>query len=169
MLFNPETGVAILPIECTSLAMLPRSREHCGKVLTLKSEFHITIIGSQLARKLLARLGETEYRVQLDEIASQIDWHWRLESLFYHVVKPKTRSLSDGSTEIIHAESIIQMATVDGIDDFYDRLSIIAVERLIPPPTHVTLYVYGDLQGIGIADRQDLMKYTSILPNISGR
>jgi hypothetical protein len=158
----------ILPIEIDRFTILPPFQTQQGTLLTLKTEFHITIIGSQLGRKLLARLGKVEYQARLTQIAKTIDWDWTFQSEFYHLVKPKTVTLPDGSTEILEAQSIIQMATVAGINDFYAEISILVAERLIPPPTHVTLYVYGDVQGIGITSQDDMMRYACLLPNSIG-
>jgi hypothetical protein len=174
MIFNFETGVMILPIDLDRFTILPPFQTQQDTLLTLKTEFHITIIGSQLARKLLVKLGTVEYQARLTQIAKTIDWNWTFQSEFYHLVKPKTVTLPDGSTEILEAQSIIQMATVAGINDFYEEISILVAERLveerlIPPPTHVTLYVYGDIQGIGIASQDDMMRYACLLPNLIGR
>jgi hypothetical protein len=158
----------IFSIDPDLFTILPPFQSLFGKLLTLKTEFHITIVGSQLARKLLVRLGSTEYQARLTQIASSIDWDWTFHSEFYHLVKPKTVTLSDGSIEILDAQSIIQMATVAGIEDFYAQISIVMGERLVPPPTHVTLYVYGDLQGIGISSQDDMMRYAALLPDIIG-
>jgi hypothetical protein len=167
MIFNFETGVMILPIPDWSTILAP-FQTHQGTLLTLKTEFHITIIGSELARKLLVRLGTVEYQASLTQIAKTIDWDWTFQSEFYHLVKPKIVTLPDGSTEICEAQSIIQMATVAGINDFYAEISMLVDERLVPPPTHVTLYVYGDIQGIGIASQDDMMRYACLLPDIIG-
>jgi hypothetical protein len=157
----------ILPIPDWSTILAP-FQTHQGTLLTLKTEFHITIIGSELARKLLVRLGTVEYQASLTQIAKTIDWDWTFQSEFYHLVKPKIVTLPDGSTEICEAQSIIQMATVAGINDFYAEISMLVDERLVPPPTHVTLYVYGDIQGIGIASQDDMMRYACLLPDIIG-
>jgi hypothetical protein len=168
MIFNFETGVMILPIDSDRFTILAPFQTEQGTLLTLKTEFHITIIGSQLGRKLLVRLGTVEYQARLTQIAKTIDWDWTFQSKFYHLVKPKTVTLPDGSTEILEAQSIIQMATVAGINDFYAEISMLVSERLLPPPTHVTLYVYGDIQGIGIASQDDMMRYACLLPNSIG-
>jgi hypothetical protein len=168
MIFNFETGVMIWPIDPDLFTILPPFQTQQDTLLTLKTEFHITIIGSQLARKLLVRLGTVEYQSRLNQIARTIDWDWTFQSEFYHLVKPKTVTLPNGSTEIFDAQSIIQMATVAGIKDFYEEISILIAERLVPPPTHVTLYVDGDLQGIGISSQDDMMRYAALLPDIIG-
>jgi hypothetical protein len=167
MQYNLETGVTILPITSDRLAMLSVNREYQGKIFSLKSEFHITIIGSRLGQKLLAKLGNLEYQPRLSQMVNSIDWQWTLKPEFYHLAKEKIASLDNSIAgigekplETIQAESIIQMVVIPGINVLYRQLSFWLEEQLIPPPTHVTLYVYGDLCGIGIADRADLNRYT---------
>jgi hypothetical protein len=167
MEYDLETGVTILPITNDRLSMLPPNREFQGKIFMLKSEFHITIVGSRLGQKLLTKLGKLEYRSQLSSIVDSSDWSWELMPEFYHLAKQKVAPVADISAETpgnlpetIQAESIIQMAVVAGIDALYRQFSLWLNKSLVPPPTHVTLYVYGDLRGIGIADRSDLIRYT---------
>lgn len=167
MHYDLATGVTILPINSDRLAMLPESQTCQGKIFSVKSEFHITIIGSRLGQKLRAKLDRQEYQPRLSQMANSIDWQWTLKPEFYHLAKPTIVRSPDASPgtgdkpfETIQAESIIQMAVVPGIDILYRQLSLLLEEQLMPPPTHVTLYVYGDMRGIGIADRDDLNRYT---------
>jgi hypothetical protein len=161
MLYALESGVVTLPINKDRLTNLPHMLAVSDRLFSIKSEFHITIIGSKLGQKLLRSIGEMEYQDCLSQIAAEIDWQWTFDEKYYHVIKPQ-RELSDTEEEtfeVIQSESIIQLVVLPGIDRFYQRLSSLLRKQPISPPAHVTLYVYGNLRGIGIADREVLDQY----------
>ncbi len=161
MLYDLESGVVTLPISNDRLTTLPHSLAVGDRLFSIKSEFHITIIGSKLGQKLLRSIGEMEYRDCLSQIAARIDWQWTFEEKYYHLIKPNLElsQTEEETCEVIQSESIIQLVVLPGVDRFYQQLSSLLSKQVISPPAHVTLYVYGNLRGIGIADREILNQY----------
>ena len=63
--------------------------------------------------------------------------------------------------QVVHAESIIVMVEVPGIRRFYREIGRILGREIEVPPTHVTLYTYGGLCGIGLPTQEDFERYVT--------
>ncbi len=163
--YDLESGIVALQIDNARFVNLRRSLAVGDRVFDRKSEFHITIIGSRLGQKLLSYWERAEdlsaYSEQLSRLAAEVDWEWRFEPQYYHVVKsqPEPSDRDEGRYEILQSASIIQMVSLPGIDRCYQQLSSWLGKRQVPPALHVTLYVSGNPRGIGIADRDELNRY----------
>jgi hypothetical protein len=144
--FDAESGHVLLQLRKEDVGLEPRRVEFEGKTFQPKDEVHITIVGSSLGAELAERLEQKaglaeEVRAAIEETP----WSYRLLDEWHHVVR------EEGVDDKPYAESIIRMAEVPAIEDFYDRLRSLTGLQIEPRPTHVTLYIYEDDHGIGIA------------------
>jgi hypothetical protein len=116
-----------------------------GKTFYPKDEVHITILGSYRGPQLEERLQQhPELRQRVQSAIEETEWSYQLEDKWYHVVREAGQ---DGKA---YAESIIRMAEVPQLDQFYRRLETITGIEAQPRPAHVTLYIHDDSHGIGI-------------------
>jgi len=129
-----------------------------------KSEFHITIIGNKNGEKIKESIAhlEPENKEQLlgriERLISNTKWEdYSLLDIACKV--SKDYSYSD---VIDKRDAIIQMASVNKIKDFYDKLSLILLITLEYPFEHVTLMTRGlgekFMLGIGIESETDFHK-----------
>lgn len=124
--------------------------------LGAKSEFHITIIGSRTGEKIkghLAELGEAKRQGRWEQIVAfgkQIDWEVELIEEYYYIEKVYEIEVEAGEevsqTEGVEIKretrrSIIQMAKIRGINEFYSSLNNLLGTNFEPQsPAHVTLF-----------------------------
>jgi len=123
-----------------------------GRSLQRKPEFHLTVIGSRLGRRLLAWIDAG----RLDEAALAAlfeagDWSLRPRPRCYLLSRP---AAGRGGRQV----SVVQMVDVPQLAAFYRQL-----RRLLPrsaavptPPPHITLYTRNGPQGIGLRSEQAL-------------
>ena len=149
--FDEESGTFLLQLRPDDVGLANEAVEFQGKRFQPKDEVHITIIGTDLGERLKAAMErdptiEPQLRQQIDET----DWSYQLQDRWYHVVQEAEDDDEDG-----REESIIRMAGVAGVADFYERLSQMLAVELEVPPTHVTLYTYNNAHGIGVANQAE--------------
>lgn len=144
--FDTESGHILLQLRKADVGLEPAPVEFEGKTFQPKDEVHITIIGSSLGAELAGLFDE--YPDLVEEVREALDdtpWSYRLKDEWYHVLR------EEGVDDKPYAESIIRMAEVPAIESFYERLRALTGLEIAPRPAHVTLYIYADDQGIGVA------------------
>lgn len=110
-----------------------------------KRELHVTIVGKALGARLVAREAEVA------ALFEPLDWRFARTHRLVHL-----RRDVDGTTEQALVERIEQPAMAA----FHHALSRLLGDALPVPPPHVTLYVSGTNDGIGLPDEQALARWT---------
>lgn len=130
-------GAALLHM--TRPAGLPEVMELFAGTWRLKSEFHVTLVGSSAVRGLPKANLEGIVR----NAARGIEFDVALRDEYWRVVEGDTRTL-------------IQMCDVAGEAGFFSRLDEALGVPVARPPFHVTLYTMKNARGISVATETDL-------------
>jgi HAD superfamily hydrolase (TIGR01662 family) len=121
---------------------IARPVRYRGEVFQPKSELHITILSQGTAEKTRQYLqSDTDGEQKIRSLIASSEWAYRQQDKYFYV-KDEAGN-----------ESIIQMATVPGLEQFLRQMERLSGESLEWPPTHVTLYTRGDPKGIGLPDQ----------------
>ncbi|MBT4251528.1 hypothetical protein HOD82_04180 [bacterium] len=164
VIFSRDDSILLLDVSPENIN-LERVRNFAKeKGLFEKKEFHFTIIGSKTTDEILKKIKEGERENVLNEIedlSKSIDWEARLRDEVYYIKK----EYPERKNEI--RESIIQIAKIRGLEDFYKKLQkLIGIEFEIPLP-HVTIFSNSTnpekrLRGIGIYSEKQFRKMNPI-------
>lgn len=111
-----------------------------------KRELHVTVVGKALGARLRERCDEGEVAAAF---AAQ-DWSFQRTRCLLHL-----RRVVDGATE----QSLIERIAQPAMAMFHAVLSRLLGEALPVPPPHVTLYVAGTDEGIGLPDEAALARW----------
>ena len=121
-----------------------------GKTFDPKPELHVTLVGKDLGEKIAAKVKAAPGLAErLQGLAREASLLVGQPGKLHHASAEKT----DKNDQPLHAESIIQMVEVPGLETFCQRLKELTGELVEIPPTHVTLYTLGDPDGIGLPDK----------------
>lgn len=153
-----ESHTLVAPVSFDRFA-LAGSVEVAGARLVRKVELHVTVIGSELGKKLdEAILKNPAITGVFDELIAAANFDWTL---------PSPPSIWHLHADLPHAlDTVVVLVDMPGIADFYAacaaRLTRLAPELVpwLPPPTHVTLYT-SDPQGkagIGVSQPDELAR-----------
>lgn len=123
-----------------------------GVAFEPKRERHVTVVG----RALGARLGEAIAagrfaEADLAHAFEALDWTHDDTDAYVWLAKDK-----DG----VRAESIVELVAMPAMTAFHFALGRKLGEALAPPPPHVTRWVRGDPEGIGVPDEATLAALT---------
>jgi hypothetical protein len=153
-----EVGRILLPLPPGDFRTYSPVVEIAGRTFDPKAEYHITLVGSDLAASIAASPGGSGRLIELlAEVSAWPPWRYRLLDEYVHVRKVEGELTN---------ESVIVMAEVEQAAEFYDALERLALAPLPRPPLHVTLYTYGDERGIGLPTLEALKQRTvSRLPH----
>lgn len=156
LLFDSEKLTLLLnvfknAVNASALAELAKQQG-----LLLKSEFHITIIGSDTGEAINEKLSQcsdqqkAETILKIKELADSINWQLVAKPEYYYITKeyaddqnPETR------------KSYVQLFDLIGLTEFYERLNKLLGLNLVVPLPHVTIFTTStnpqkQLRGIGI-------------------
>lgn len=136
--------------------------------LSLKSEFHISIVVSDNARRvhdLLEEFQQFNETVQnLETLAKAQDWSYeRLGRYSLHEeIYTRERLMETGKSDVPpHVRrAIVERVHVPGIEKYYHGLSALLGSSFEVPMTHITLYSWSDFaplefRGISILKEED--------------
>ena len=161
--FSSESATLILNIDSQipNLGIKRKEAEQLG--LLEKNEFHLTVIGYDTGDEILSAisdLSEKEKEEKINEISKlseSIEWEAVLKNDFYYICKDYNYpDEDDPEVEISEKrESIVQIAEINGMDEFYQKLNLLLDKQFKVPLSHITLYTNSDredrkLTGIGI-------------------
>ena len=142
--FDPDTGYCLLQLSKEEVGLGDEAVTYQGKSFQPKDEVHITILGSRVADEIAEQIADRpSLGERLREAIEGAGWRYTLRDEWYHVVREED--------DEAYAESIVRMADVPPLDDFYRQVEELAGVEIPPRPAHVTLYVLHDAGGIGIA------------------
>jgi len=166
--FDEGLGTLLIHLNKEDIGLSDERVQFHDKVFEPKEEVHITIIGKSLGRQL-KEAGEEDPLIgsQIRQAIAETDWSYKVTDKMYHVSKDKQKRGPQGDLQFVHAESIILMVDVVGIQNFYEKLDRIIQMELEAPPTHITLYTYGDPVGIGLASQAEFREFVTreVLPD----
>lgn len=141
--FNEENGFLLLRLSKDDVGLGDEPVTYLGKTFSAKDEVHITIFGSRLGEELATAMdADPSLHPRLQATIAQTAWHYELHDEWYHV--------ADGEEE-----TIIRMAGVPPLADFYRQIADLAGVVIPARPTHITLYTYNNHEGIGIATEEE--------------
>jgi hypothetical protein len=126
-----------------------------GLRLQPKRELHVTLIGGRLAERLRASLRDPYLTAAVRTLYEAHDWHFATSGEYRLLRKPARRD--DGRFGATH--SVIALLTMPAMAAFHHGLGRLLGTQLPLPPPHVTLYVEGRAQGIGVRSPSALRGY----------
>jgi hypothetical protein len=146
-IYNYADGHTILVIQVVP-GTLPDSIHIEGLTLKLKSEFHITLVSSGRIAQLL----DPGRAVELEaEIAQAFQSFIQKQPLENYEVFHSFRFVQRGDRK-----TIIAMASVDHLEDFFTELREKYQKDIPSQPTHTTLYTLQPDQAIGLLSDNEL-------------
>ncbi len=139
--FDEQTGFLMVKLDKDCFGFVDDDFVFKNETYQPKKELHITILSQGAAEQVHTTIDRIPARLrQIRELVQETDWSYRKFQRFYHVQDEQGN------------QSIIQMVAVPGLGQFLDDLKQITQEKIAEPPTHVTLYVHGDPDGISLPD-----------------
>ena len=118
-----------------------------------KRELHVTLVGRQLGRELLAAAAAG--RIDVDAVRRAFeshDWRWTRTGRLSLLEAPPSRRGGP------HRHSLIEHVELPAMARFHAALGGLLGRPLPVPPPHVTLYVSGTRRGIGLPDPATLAR-----------
>jgi hypothetical protein len=145
------TGALLLPLD--PVAMQPPSASRVrlgGHWLRRKDEFHVTVLTRALGPQLRALLDEPALQMTLASL------DWRVERLHQYDLLNKLKPSANGA---VACYSVIEHVHVPGMAALYAAIAERVPDFPACPPPHVTHYVLGDANGIGVPDAASLQAF----------
>jgi len=152
--FNDE-GTVIIELPQKSIRPEKMSIEVSGKLFTVKDEFHVTLIGTQLGLILLDKIKQdAAVETLLKKTFESIDWTYGQSGPVHMLSRKKGRNVQ---------KSIIILIDMPGVTEFYQRVNILGLIDAETPvqPAHITLYTYNCPLGIGVPSDAALKELTT--------
>ena len=126
-----------------------------GSVLSLKTEFHITLID---VKSIASLIDENNVAKTEDEIVEEFKDFIKQLPLEEHTILHSFRFVSRDTRK-----TIIAMAEVPHLSEFFDRLRQKYGKNLPSQPTHVTIYTLPPGGGIGILSQEELTRDSKLV------
>ena len=127
-----------------------------GCTLQPKHELHITLVGKALGRRLQDAAQSGAIAPDAARAAfEREDWRWTRTGHRTLLHAPPRRRGGPGRHALVEHVELPAMAR------FHGALGALLGSDLPVPPPHVTLYVAGSRQGIGLPDPDTLARYAA--------
>jgi hypothetical protein len=149
-----DAGTLVLPLDPAHWP--PPAAPLCVGTLAFapKHELHVTVVGKALGADLHAALAEGRFgESALRRAFEGQRWRLRRSGWRIHLRKPADREGESAK------ESVVEPVALPAMARFHAALSRLLGVALPTPPPHVTLYVHGDAEGIGVPDAATLQRY----------
>ena len=144
-----DAGTLLLPVDPADWAPPARGLELDGVRFAPKHELHVTLVGRALGRSLRAAIADGRLsRADVDQAIAAQDWRLRRGGGWLRLRK----QTGNGAV----AGSIIERVGLPAMVGLHARLGELLGRELPVPPPHVTLYVAGRAEGIGVASEAEL-------------
>jgi hypothetical protein len=142
----------LLPVDPAAWSPPAMPIEHAGLAFAPKHELHVTVVGKALGARLrhaitTGHLDEADVRAAFETQP----WRARRSGWRVHLRKPG----EDGAAP---KESIVELLAMPAMARFHSALARLLDQAAQVPPPHVTLYVRGDSEGIGVPDAETLAR-----------
>ena len=146
------TDTLLLPVDAAAWPPPAVAIEHAGVAFAPKHELHVTVVGKALGARLrhaiaTGRVDEASVRTAFESQR----WRARRSGWRVHLRKPG----EDGAAS---RESIVEVLAMPAMARFHAALARLLDQPAKVPPPHVTLYVRGDSEGIGVPDAETLAR-----------
>jgi hypothetical protein len=116
-----------------------------------KTELHVTIVGRALGAELRTAIAaDPGLATAIDATLASLDWSWTRDRAWWLLRK------REGATQ---KASIVETVALPAMQRFHARLGQLLGRTLPVPPPHVTLYVAGGPEGIGVPDDATWRRY----------
>jgi hypothetical protein len=159
-----KTGGAVLEIDPSFVDLTSKKSIAQELGLLTKPSFHFTILGTKTKLSILAlRPNATDEEQEnllayIEQLANNFSWEVTMRDEFY-LLKQDYNDDNIAETRT----TIIQMADIPDIEDFYRELNTLLSTKFDTPLPHVTLYSGSTrpdkmLRGIGVYCKKDLEK-----------
>ncbi len=132
---------------------LPKTLGINGKILFLKSSFHVSLV---CVKNIVSKYGGNFEQKVID--------------FFCDFVSKNKMSFANYKNEFRYAvdketgkETVIVMCDVSNIKEFFEALNKKLGFNVETPPTHITLYTLQQDKGIGLNNNPDIEDKTSII------
>lgn len=145
----------VLPVAASVWAPPPSGLTLDGVRLEPKDELHVTLVGGRLGAELRRTLGAQRAGRKVDAVFRRFDWSFSRTGRCLLLRKP----FRDGGRQRL-AHSVIECIELPAMASFHHALGRLLGRELPVPPPHVTLYVAGRDQGIGVPDGRRLRAWT---------
>jgi len=145
---NSENGSLLLDVP-RELVQIPEWLSVFGTTsgFKLKDEYHVTVIGLELAEYIQKHGKNSQVESLIDDFA------WTIE------ISNDYAELAKDDENGIHRQSIICFVKIPELTQFYKDLINIIEMSINYPPTHITLYTKNYDRGIGLYSQSDLTKF----------
>ena len=151
----PDGGDSlVLPIASEDWTPPQHGAEIDGIAFTPKPELHITVIGNRLGRELREAFAAPWLRMMVSTAFAKHDWRFTRSRRHCLLRKP---FVEHGHLRVAH--SVIERVDLPAMAPFHRELGRLLGRQLPVPPPHVTLYVAGRAEGIGVGTRGKLRGY----------
>ena len=117
-----------------------------------KPELHVTLVGRGLGARLAMSIAARRFTAE--DVAQRfdaLDWSYAPTDAWVWLRKPK---------DDVVAESLIELIDMPAMPVFHFALARLLGDVLASPPPHVTHFVRGDPEGIGVPDEATLRAAT---------
>ncbi|PCI27726.1 hypothetical protein COB55_05210 [Candidatus Wolfebacteria bacterium] len=143
-------GYIAVPVLIESL---PKTLEVNGKILFLKSSFHVSLV---CVKDIVSQYGTAAEQRVIDLLCNFVSEN----KISFTNYKDEVRYAVDEETG---RETLIVMSDVSNIDEFFKRLNKELGFNIEVPPTHITLYTLQPDKGIGLNTSSDIEEKSTIL------
>lgn len=144
------------------LGGLPKELQLEGINLTLKSEFHITLVA---VGKIVERYDVTIPNFQ-EKVCSDFCDYTSIRPIEFIQFRGEYRFVVED-----RLRTLVVMCDVSNLAEFFDQINKKYNLHLENPPTHITLYVLPPGSGIYLSNSEDIAVKTKVVevPNLSIR
>ena len=144
-------GTLLLAIAPETWCPPPHGVRVDGIDFAAKSELHVTVVGRSLGQELHeAMAGGSVPGPAIEAAIALLDWSWTRRREWWLLRK------RDGA---VAKAAIVETVALPAMRPFHARLGGLLGRTLPVPPPHVTLYVAGDAEGIGVPDEAAWRRY----------
>jgi hypothetical protein len=144
-------GTLVLPLDPARWAPPTAALAIDDVVFAPKRELHVTLIGRALGAEVLAEIAAGRLAApELQDAFAAQRWRLRRSGLRLRLRKPPPEQ---------GIESLIEPVAMPAMARWHAWLGGALGRSLPVPPPHVTLYVRGDPDGIGVPDEASLARY----------
>lgn len=124
-----------------------------GVAFEPKHERHVTLVGRALGARLAESIAQGRLaEADLEHAFEALDWSYDETGGYVWLAKDK----DDG----VRAESVVELVSMPAMTAFHFAIGRRLGAPLAPPPPHVTRWVRGDREGIGVPDEETLAALT---------
>lgn len=139
-------GSLLLPLAAADFPGLERRLCVDGIDLLRKSEFHVTVLDRELGAHAHEPAPGGAPAARLPALFASLDWRWRRTGARWLLQETQAEAL---------AHSVIELIEMPALNAFRRELAALLGEPVAPTPAHVSLYLAGTSEGIGLRSQAE--------------